>query len=506
MDLAYTNNNFIEFLLSFKKFLNAKGFNVTDSDIEDFIRCIKSYNLEIEDKYTLADVSASIFCKKEEDFLQYKRLFISFYDRDLEINVDSNSQKDFNDLQSKKQKNLLKQKELEKMSESKGSSETIKFKTSKELKNSADSKTKELLKKLEKEGLTKQEAKEVENSLKGILVNSVKNGNFSKVNKEITELKEVLKNIIEAKRQLSEKTIEKNIDKLKEEENSIRKRIEEELSRLQSDTIYKQNSSFHRENFSSRGNSIISAYNGKVNLDMDFVFLTNQEKNNIKNFIRSQAIKFRTRATRSIRTKILSNIDFKTTMKKATETGGIPLRIAYEKPKLNKSKIVMFLDISGSCKEVSELMLYFMYTVKEVFQGGVKCYVFVDSLVDVSDFLKDYLPEESVKIIFKTVPTMGVYSNYYVPFKTFVDDHISEITKDTLVYFIGDARNNRNESGEENVKRITSKAKKSFWLNTEERDSWNVNDSIIGLYSKYVDDTFEVINTRQLIETLETVL
>lgn len=506
MGLAYTNNNFIEFLLSFKKFLNVKGFNVTDSDIEDFIKCIRSYNLEIEDKYALANVSASIFCKKEEDFLQYKRLFISFYDRDLEVNADSDIQKGFNDLKNKAQKNLLKQKELKEMSGSKGPSETIKFKTSEELKDSANNKTKELLDKLEKEGLTKQEAKEVEDSLKDILVNSVKNGSFSKVNKEITKLKEALKNIIEVKRQLSEKIIEKNIDKLKEEEDSIRKRIEEELSRLQSNTIYKQNNSFHREQFSSKGNSVISAYNGEVDLGTDFTFLTKKEKDNIKDFIRSQAVKFRTRAARSIRTKTLSNIDFKTTMKKATETGGIPLRIAYEKPKLNKSKIVMFLDISGSCKEVSELMLYFMYTVKEVFQGGVKCYVFVDSLVDVSDFLKDYLLEESVEIIFKIVPTMGVYSNYYVPFKTFVDNHISEITKDTLVYFIGDARNNRNESGEENVKRITSKAKKSFWLNTEERDSWNVNDSIIGLYSKYVDNVFEVVNTRQLIETLETVL
>ena len=106
-------------------------------------------------------------------------------------------------------------------------------------------------------------------------------------------------------------------------------------------------------------------------------------------------------------------------MKKATETGGIPLRIAYEKPKLNKSKIVMFLDISGSCKNASELMLYFMYAVKEVFQGGVKCYVFVNKLYDISKFLELSNPEEAIQTIFKTVPTRGVYSDYYAPFTTF---------------------------------------------------------------------------------------
>ena len=54
-----------------------------------------------------------------------------------------------------------------------------------------------------------------------------------------------------------------------------------------------------------------------------------------------------------------------------------------------------------------------------------------------------------------------------------------------MVIIIGDARNNKNPSAEEEFKNICRKAKSAYWLNTEERSKWNFQDSIASTYARY---------------------
>lgn len=161
------------------------------------------------------------------------------------------------------------------------------------------------------------------------------------------------------------------------------------------------------------------------------------------------------------------------------------------------------MDISGSCRKASELMIYFAYQLKDLFGGGCKVYCFVNSLYDVSDIFDD---NNDVKSVFENVlnqiPTKGAYSNYYIPFEDFTQNHMSDLTKDTIAIFIGDARNNQNETGEDNIKAIARKCKSSYWLNTEEVDRWDKKDSIISTYSKYMKNTFEVLNSKDLMQSL----
>ena len=82
------------------------------------------------------------------------------------------------------------------------------------------------------------------------------------------------------------------------------------------------------------------------------------------------------------------------------------------------------------------------------------------------------------------------------------EEHLGEITKDSIVIFIGDARNNRNLSGEEFLKKVHDKTKKVFWLNTEKKNMWNSGDSIMGKYQPFVKETVETVNTDELIDAL----
>lgn len=164
-----------------------------------------------------------------------------------------------------------------------------------------------------------------------------------------------------------------------------------------------------------------------------------------------------------------------------------------------KSNLILILDVSGSCKNASEMMLVFMHAMKEVFPGGCKTYAFTNRLYDISKFFDTDNPNETVKSVLDAIPRSGAYSNYEVPFRTFYNEHMSEVTGDSYIYFIGDARNNKNASGRDYVKAIARKAKKAFWLNTEEIDKWNHGDSIMGVYAKYMTRVAQTVTPAELL-------
>lgn len=237
-----------------------------------------------------------------------------------------------------------------------------------------------------------------------------------------------------------------------------------------------------------------------------FGALTEGEKESIRQYILENARSFRTRMTRNIRTGAHRRLDLPATVGAACRFGGVPLLLRYRKPARSRAKLTMILDISGSCRGASEMMLTFMHEMREVFPAGCDTYVFVNRLYDVSDiFAASRDARSSVDGILSAVPNRGVYSDYHQPLQTFVQEHLARITKDSIVLFMGDARNNNNPSGEEYLKRICRKARRAYWLNTESREDWNTGDSILHIYAPYLDQVAEVLTVGQLLTFLLSV-
>ena len=289
------------------------------------------------------------------------------------------------------------------------------------------------------------------------------------------------------------KTMQK---KMQEEETKFQRRMNE---------IIKEQSRAHRAEFNKAlaKNAVHSKHIGDIVLDKEFSKMTESEKRQIADYIKDNARKFRTKMSRKIRTNRSSKIDIPATIKKSCQTGGIPLCLIHQKPVRQKSNLILILDVSGSCKNAAEMMLVFMHAMKEVFPGGCKTYAFTNRLYDISKFFDTDNPDESVKAVLDAIPRAGAYSNYEIPFKTFYEEHMSEVTGDSYVYFIGDARNNKNASGEDYVKAIARKARKAFWLNTEKADNWNHGDSIFGVYAKYMTKIAQTANPAELLGFLE---
>ena len=308
---------------------------------------------------------------------------------------------------------------------------------------------------------------------------------------------------LEADKQLLER-----YRKAKEKAEEEKERIEKALKNPCMKDIEKANSYKNREKFEKGKAQNAVRQMGRTDetvrqaLQTDFEILTPSEKEALKDYIKDNARLFRTRLSGEGRTAERRKIDMSKTIKDACRSGGIPMKIHFKKPKKRKTNIVMVLDISGSCKEASYMMLYLMHCIQNVFPSGVRSYVFVDSLTDISSFFDSVSPDDAIDKVFANVKTKGVYSNYYMPLFQLSEEHLGEITKDSIVIFIGDARNNRNLSGEEFLKKVHDKTKKVFWLNTEEKSMWNSGDSIMGKYQPFVKETVETVNTDELIDAL----
>ena len=173
-------------------------------------------------------------------------------------------------------------------------------------------------------------------------------------------------------------------------------------------------SMIHRQKFIKRNNrSVQSACKAPgETLHKDFEKLNASDKEVIRQYIRDNAQKFRTRLSRNIRTRNHHRLNMEDTCRLACGTGGTPVRLQYEKQKPGKARIVMLLDISGSCRKASEIMLDLMYEIKDVFPNGCRPYVFVNSLNDVSDLLDAVDPASATTDVLNTIPTKGVYSDY----------------------------------------------------------------------------------------------
>ena len=285
-----------------------------------------------------------------------------------------------------------------------------------------------------------------------------------------------------------------DLQKEQEKEEKKRREVQSRLNRLLEKRkkkygieIVKPCSANHREIFKAPRNAVrtLGDANCPPEAERQFNRLTREDKITIARYIRDNILKFKTRMTRNITEMNTGRIDMAETVRNACRTGGSPFVLYRERKKPGKTNLILILDVSGSCKEASEMMLTFMYLLKEVFPRGCKAYAFVNTLYDITGIMSASDAEKAIEETLNMIPSKGVYSDYEKPLKTIYEKHMSEITKDSIVIMIGDARNNKNGSAEHEFKNIARRAKRMYWLNTDATNKWGHGDSIAPLYRKY---------------------
>lgn len=488
-----------EAVIKMPEYFGSKGYQTYDSFISDFF----SFSRKNKTEWNIENLEAiikPIFLKNATDYKLFHDDFLIFLKTmDCRV-VDALTAEAIKESKSKKETIEKRIKTLnKKLAKKNDDINTDKLEAAyKSVKPQFELMTEDMSEMRDYKNLKK--GKDVE-KLKELLKRSMKYYNCEDLFRFIALIKENIDKKEKAKADEKKKEVqEKEREALQKKLNEMIKSFDNEM-RESFDIVKKTSALNHRKVFIGK-NAVKSQFMGEI-FDKRLSQLTQNDKRVIEEYIRENARKFRTKLANKIKTNQKRKLDMPATCKMACKTNGIPMDLRFVKPKKEKSRLVLFLDISGSCSNASEMLLTFMHQMKSVFTNGCETFVFVNSLYDVSlPFTESNSSEEFIKAVFDIVPVKGVYSNYFVPLETFREEYFSKLTKDSIVFFMGDARNNKNETGEEFVKAIARKARKTYWLNTEDRYLWDSCDSIMSVYGKYMNEVCEVTTVGQLLNFL----
>ena len=541
-DSSVLKFDLVKMITNLPSFFNALEYDVSATFPIDFFSMIDAMplgeQLKFKDLMSYEHIIEPLVVKSEEESRQFHSDYVTYVrninragksldDKKIKRNSYSTSTFDSMEEQSKalekslesQSKKIKKLEEMTKKADGRVISEALEKKIRKDFKDVSKSFKKafgdtkpfeDLLDALsgKKEAPSKEKMQKMRDQLKNSLLKAALQPDYKKLLDFANKLREYMKKLENAREESPERLLEsakKEYSRTLREQESVQKKLDEIFNAMLEDSehqIIKERSSRNRPTFQSGTNSVIVTDPNGI-LSKPFQSLSTAEKQMIRDYIEDNARKFRTRISRNIKSDQQMRIDYPTTIRKACQTNGIPIELAFMKPKKTRANILMFLDISGSCKEASEQMLTFMHLMADVFPGGTRSYVFVNSLYDVSCIFRESMDlDGAIKTVMSTVPTRGVYSDYNTPFKDFYENHFHEVSSDTIVFILGDMRNNKNPNPAEYIKAICRKAKRAYLLNTEGVEEWDNADSIMSSLSPYASRYSECKNTLQLLNFL----
>jgi uncharacterized protein with von Willebrand factor type A (vWA) domain len=198
--------------------------------------------------------------------------------------------------------------------------------------------------------------------------------------------------------------------------------------------------------------------------------------------VRQIAKRLATRYSRKRRRRQRGQLDVRRTMRRNMGWGGIPFITTWKQKQLDKPRVMVLCDVSGSVAWVAEFLLMLIYSLNEVL-SDIRAFAYTSELREVSETLERHTIDEAVAHIMSTIG-FGT-SNYGTAFEDFEDNWMKDVTSKTTILILGDARGNGNAPRADILADMANRAKRVIWLNPEYRSSWGTGDSDMYRYAPY---------------------
>jgi uncharacterized protein with von Willebrand factor type A (vWA) domain len=210
--------------------------------------------------------------------------------------------------------------------------------------------------------------------------------------------------------------------------------------------------------------------------------LSPQELERMRALVRRMAKRLATRYARIQRRRQRGQLDIRHTLRRNMGWGGIPFVTAWKHKHIEKPRLMVLCDVSGSVAWVSQFLLMFVYALTDVL-SDIRAFAYSDSTIEVSDILERAPFEEAIARVY-TLMGFGS-SNYGSALAEFERGWMQDVTNKTTVIVLGDARGNNTDPRADVLDRISKRAKRLIWLNPEGRGSWGTGDSDMYRYAPY---------------------
>lgn len=219
---------------------------------------------------------------------------------------------------------------------------------------------------------------------------------------------------------------------------------------------------------------------------------------NIKAVVHKMAKRLISMHSRRRKVKNRGMLDVRKTIRRNVSNDGILFNLFWKSTKIDRPKIYVICDVSGSVAEVSRFLLMFLYSLTEVLPN-VRAFAFSARLSEVTHLFKEHRLEKAVE---KTIDEYGFGStDYGVSLQDFKDICFDEIDNRTTIMILGDARNNNNPNREDILEELYKRSCQVIWLNPESKTHWRSGDSEMRTYSTFCH-MVEVCNSLNHLERI----
>ena len=212
--------------------------------------------------------------------------------------------------------------------------------------------------------------------------------------------------------------------------------------------------------------------------------LTPDEVKRMRAVVRRLAERLKARLSRRRKVRRRGQLSVRRTLRKNYATGGDPYKLVFRSKRPERPEIMVLCDVSDSVRNVSRLMLQFVYTLQELY-SRVRSFVFVSDIGEVTHLFKGMDVSTAVDLATAgKVINLAANSNYGHALKLFHSTYLGGVTRRTTVIVIGDGRSNYNPPNAWALAEVKRKCKRLIWLCPEEQHSWGFGDSEMPLYAR----------------------
>ena len=213
--------------------------------------------------------------------------------------------------------------------------------------------------------------------------------------------------------------------------------------------------------------------------------LTPQEIDRMREVVKRLAEKLKARLSRRRKVRRRGQLSVRRTLRKNLSNGGIPAALVFRTKRPERPEIVVLCDVSDSVRNVSRLMLQFVYTLQAHY-SRVRSFVFVSDLGEVTHLFKQVDVSAAVELATAgKVINLAANSNYGRALQLFHSTYLGSINRRTTVIVLGDGRSNYNPPNAWVLQEVKRKCKRLLWLCPEDRAAWGFGDSEMPLYARH---------------------
>jgi len=224
--------------------------------------------------------------------------------------------------------------------------------------------------------------------------------------------------------------------------------------------------------------------------------LERRDLDRMRVLVRQMAKKLAARYAKTRRRRLRGQLDTRRTLRRNMGWGGIPFVTVWKQKRIEKPRVMVLCDVSGSVAAMAQFLLMFMYAINEAL-SDIRSFAFAGSLLEVSEILEKQSVEEAITKIMALIGFGS--SNYGNSFADFEDGWMKFVTNKTTIIILGDARGNRTDPRTDVLGRLSLRSRRIIWLNPEYRSAWGTGDSDMYRYAPFCN-LLTVCNTLRHLE------